>query len=295
MESDIKNRVTGDHGWTEPESAANTNYQPLYPFNQIWQTESGHSFEMDDTPTRERVRLQHRSGTFIEMHPDGDEVHKVYGDGYEITIKNKLVLVKGFCNITIEGDSIVHVKGNKTELIDGDYDLMVKGKITQSSKGKTYILSDDDMTIGAKPDTLGTLNISTGSHVQLTGDLNVSGHIAADIITAETRIDTGEKGGIRAGLLGFVSTGGLSIGLPGLVAVPGTILCGSIICTLPATPPGIMGTIVAGTNIKAPFTEFGQMTAISMFDIVNTAIYNTHLHPSPKGMTGPTPSGFLSA
>ena len=176
--------------------------------------------------------------TFIEMHPDGDEVHKVYGDGYEITIKNKLVLVKGFCNITIEGDSIVHVKGNKTELIDGDYDLMVKGKITQSSKGKTYILSDDDMTIGAKPDTLGTLNISTGSHVQLTGDLNVSGHVTADIITAETRIDTGEKGGIRAGLLGFVSTGGLSIGLPGLIAVPGTILCGSIICTLPATQIG---------------------------------------------------------
>ena len=139
--------------WIEPESAANTSYQPVYPYNNVTQTKGGHSFEMDDTPTRERVRLQHRSGTFIEMHPDGDEVHKVYGDGYEITIKNKLVLVKGFCNITIEGDSIVHVKGNKTELIDGDYDLMVKGKITQSSKGKTYILSDDDMTIGAKPDT----------------------------------------------------------------------------------------------------------------------------------------------
>ena len=72
-----------DSGWTEPESAANTDYQPQYPYNQVMQTESGHFFEMDDTPTRERVRLNHRSGTFIELHPSGDEVHKVYGDGYE--------------------------------------------------------------------------------------------------------------------------------------------------------------------------------------------------------------------
>jgi hypothetical protein len=45
---------------------------------------------MDDTPTRERIRLQHgKSLTFIEMHPNGDQVHKVFGDDYEITIKNK--------------------------------------------------------------------------------------------------------------------------------------------------------------------------------------------------------------
>ncbi len=73
-----------DMSWTEPESAANTDYQPIYSYNNIQQTESGHSFEMDDTPTRERVRIQHRSGSFIEMHPNGDEVHKIVGKGYEI-------------------------------------------------------------------------------------------------------------------------------------------------------------------------------------------------------------------
>jgi hypothetical protein len=78
-----------DNSWTEPESARNTETPPVYPYNNIQQTESGHSFEMDDTPTRERVRLQHRIGTFLEMHPDGDEVHKVYGTGYEIYLKGK--------------------------------------------------------------------------------------------------------------------------------------------------------------------------------------------------------------
>jgi hypothetical protein len=63
----------------------------LYPYNDAKQTESGHLFEMDDTPTRERIRLQHgKSLTFIEMQPNGDQVHKVFGDDYEITIKNKL-------------------------------------------------------------------------------------------------------------------------------------------------------------------------------------------------------------
>ena len=37
-----------DDGWTEPESAANTSYQPVYPYNNVKQTEAGHLFEMDD-------------------------------------------------------------------------------------------------------------------------------------------------------------------------------------------------------------------------------------------------------
>ncbi len=289
--SALSERPEGDYGWTEPESPATVDHPPKYPYNNVTQTESGHLFEMDDTPTRERIRLTHRTGTFIEMHPNGDEVHKVYGDGYEITVKNKNVLIKGACSITIEGDSIVNVKGDKTELIEGDYRLVVKGTIVQSSAKKTFITSDGDMTIGAKPELLGTLNLNVGDHLQVNGDLNVSGEVTADKIFAETRIDTGPTGGMKAGSLGFVSSGGLSIGLPGLVALPGTVLCGSILCTLPVG--AVPGTITAGVNMISPLTEFGLMSAITMTDIVNTAIFDSHIHPAPKGVTGPTFSPFL--
>ena len=84
-------RPSEDYGWTEPESPASIAYPPKYPFNNITQTPSGHMFEMDDTPGGERIRIHHRSGTFTEMHPNGDEVHKIYGDGYEIITKNKNV------------------------------------------------------------------------------------------------------------------------------------------------------------------------------------------------------------
>ena len=85
--------------WTEPESAANTDYQPIYPYNNVTQTKGGHSLEMDDTPTRERIRIQHGKGTFLEMHPNGDEVHKILGDGYEIILKDKNMLVLSLIHI----------------------------------------------------------------------------------------------------------------------------------------------------------------------------------------------------
>ena len=259
-----------DLGWLEPESPANEDYQPEYPFNNVTLTESGHSFEMDDTPERERIRLTHRTGTFIEMHPNGDEVHKVYGDGYEITVKNKNILIEGHCNITINGDSVVNVKGNKIERIEGNYDQEILGNLTQVVKKKAKILSEDDMTIGANANFGGALRLSVGDHLYLSGDLFVGGELVADKIASLTRIDAGT--GVNAGPLGFVSVlGGLSIGVP--VAVPGSIIC--------------LDSMYAGISVNAPLANFGVMESIWMTDIVNTSLYNAHTHPSFRGPTGP--------
>ena len=111
-------------GFLEPEDVFNVDAQPEYPYNNVTQTESGHIFELDDTKDRERIKLMHRTGTFIEMHPDGSEVHKVYGDGYEITVKNKQILIEGKCSVTIKGDSIVEIQGDKIEKVSGDYQLL---------------------------------------------------------------------------------------------------------------------------------------------------------------------------
>ena len=42
---------------------------PVYPFNKVTQTESGHVFEVDDTMGAERISTYHRSGTFQEITP----------------------------------------------------------------------------------------------------------------------------------------------------------------------------------------------------------------------------------
>jgi len=259
-----------DNGWTEPESAASAENPPVYPYNHATKTESGHVFELDDTLSRERVRLSHRSKTFLEMHPNGDEVHKIVGDGYEIIAKNSNVLIKGVCNITINGDSIVHVKGNKIERIDGDYKQEILGNFTQVVKKCSKIMSECDMSLGANAGFGGALRIATGDHIYLEGDLHIGGELTADKITANTRVDAGT--GVSAGKLGFVSMfGGLSLGIP--IAIPGCIYT--------------LGTIDSVISVNAPLGNFGIMDSILMTDIVNTSIYDAHIHPAPEGMTGP--------
>jgi hypothetical protein len=270
------------NAWTEPESVASIENPPKYPLNSAWSTESGHSIQMDDTPNRERVRIEHRTGTFIEMHPDGSEVHKVYGDGYEITVKDKYVKVEGSCNIEIVGDVNIKVSGDKTELVEGNYNLHVKGNYKVLSEDIAVIASTNDMEIRAGATALGTLTLSSGDVISLRGDLNVDGEMTASKITSSGRIDA--LVGMSAGPSGFVSVlGGLSIGIP--VAIPTQINCIGMINA------GISVNAVGAVN--APLGNFGLMDAVMMTDVVNTTLHNSHIHISPKGPTGPPIPGMI--
>ena len=217
--------IASDTGWTEPESAANTSYQPLYPYHDAKQTESGHLFEMDDTPTRERIRLQHgKSLTFIEMHPNGDQVHKVFGDDYEITIKNKNVLIQGRCSVTIVGDCNMEVRGDYNLDVKGDYNLQVAKKMNTRVKGDISFSSDEDVSITANENFGGAIRMAAADHLYLDSHMYVKGSMTADgIITCDSLTAGNELGGgVFAGSFGFVSlTGGLSLGAP--IAVPGSV------------------------------------------------------------------------
>ena len=255
-------------GWLEPESAANTDYQPQYPYNKITQTESGHSFEMDDTPTRERVKLMHRTGTFIEMHPNGDEVHKVYGDGYEITIKDKNVLIQGKCSVTVLGDSVTEIQGSKYEVVRGDYNLVVNGDINVQGRKNIDIASQEVMKLTSNPLFGGYLDLNTGGDLHVKGDCVVEGVLRAGDIFSETSVAAAL--GVSAGPYGFVSLlGGLAIGIP--VAFPGTINC--------------IGIINADILMSSPIGSFGLMDALLMTDNINTTLHNVHFHMTWKGPT----------
>ena len=256
--------------WTEPESAANTYYQPIYPYNNVQQTEAGHKFEMDDTPTRERVCLSHRSGTFIEMHPNGDEVHKVYGNGFTIIVSNKNVLIGGDCNIEIEGNCNINVLKDMNVQVGGNYNLQVRGETNIRSVGEVDILGDSDVRITADENFGGTMYLGAADHISIASDLNVGGSIHADMINAESRVTAGL--GVFAGVAGFTTSGGVSAGFP-----------------TPASPIAVPGQINALTNINAvvsvnaPLANFslakiGVMDAVLMSDKINSTIFNTHIH-----------------
>lgn len=81
-----------------------TSYNAVYPFNNALESESGHALELDDTPSAERVQLSHRSGSYIEMRPDGSRVDKITKDRYQIVAGEDNLFISGNCTITVEGD-----------------------------------------------------------------------------------------------------------------------------------------------------------------------------------------------
>ena len=170
--------------WVEPRS----DYEAEYPYNNVTQTESGHLFEMDDTPAAERIRLQHRTGTFTETQADGTQIHKVVGDHYQIIVKDNNVLIKGTCNITIVGDSILHVEGDATMQVDGDVYESIRGDVNQIVSGDLSSTITGAATITAKG------GMTVNSDVVINGDLNVTGDMSSSgSVSAVTNVTAGSQ------------------------------------------------------------------------------------------------------
>ena len=107
-----------------------------YPFNHVFESESGHIFEIDDTPDGERLNREHMSGTFEEIHPSGRRVVKVVHDDYEIIAGDKKIVV----NSTKLGTGLdLTVFGNVRQYVSGDYVLDVGGNFIRRV-GKSEIV-----------------------------------------------------------------------------------------------------------------------------------------------------------
>ena len=257
------------YAWTEPDSA----YNSLYPYNNVMQTESGHFQEFDDTPGAERIRTQHRSGTYTEIRPDGSEVHKVFGEGFDITVSNKKVLIKGFCSVTIEGDSILEVQGdcyartlgNHEQVVEGNYDLSVDGEIN--------ITSGKNMNIGTTNKTLGQLKFLAGNSFVIDSDLVVHGEISGSSVHSSGSISAGT--GIHAGIMGSSNP------------VAGITTLGGITAGFPPPTPTIPGVIKAAVLVESPIVIGTVLTYGSiLMDPLGGApgirtIYNIHVHDKP--------------
>jgi hypothetical protein len=112
--------------WEEPNpkstiADANPYISAAYPYNHVFESESGHITEVDDSPGAERMFRQHKTGTFEEIHPDGTMVTKIVGDNYEIVIGGENIVIKGSQNITVEGSVRELIKGDYIQEIEGNF------------------------------------------------------------------------------------------------------------------------------------------------------------------------------
>lgn len=155
----------------EPE----TPYDAKYPYNHVYESESGHFIEIDDTPGAERLHWYHRSGTFREIHPDGTQVTKVKKCDYNFVVEDyfcgaektlnlsskkdlkvksdeKIVLQTGSSfnrqvgedeNVSVDGDTNTRVKGSTHKVIDEEL-------WTHVNSGAYLYVKDGDVHIKSK-------------------------------------------------------------------------------------------------------------------------------------------------
>lgn len=160
---------------TEPE----TPYDAKYPYNHVYESESGHVIEYDDTPLVERLHSYHRSGTFREIHPDGKQIDKSVNDRYDLSLgdsyyeseKNVKITAKdtirefaskamvleagtemaqdsgGDRNIFVGKNANTRVKKNVYTVIEGDVRILIKGNLNVAVEGDIKVKSKQDVLI----------------------------------------------------------------------------------------------------------------------------------------------------
>ena len=178
--------------WEEPHPKgivedANPYISGVYPYNHVFESESGHITEIDDSPGAERLFRQHTTGTFEEIHPNGDMVTKIIGDNYEIVIGSENIVIKGSQNITVEG--------SVRQLIKGDYILEVEGDFYRKIHGNERI------KVGAKSDPTTGEPIGGNREEEIVGNHaynikdDVKGRIGGDTIVSKEKSSVEIVGG----------------------------------------------------------------------------------------------------
>ena len=223
--------------WNQPEIHA-ASAPPLYPFNHVRTTESGHIFEVDDTDGARRIHEYHASGTNREIMNDGTRVTRIVGDDYEIVVKDKKVMIFGECSVTIQGDARVRVDGNMVQEVLGNYHLHVVGNMTSKIEGNqetevigsavTQINANDSKTVGGNRvrGVGGTVSENYGSTHDYTAGGNVTNIINGTVLTASlgkmTQVSAGDIDIGSGGEASIAGRSSFTAGSPGPTTIKGS-------------------------------------------------------------------------
>ena len=168
-----------------------------YPFNHVFESESGHITEVDDTPGGERTYRQHSSGTYEEVVADGSKTVKVIGNNFEMIIGNSNVYIGGNVNLTIGGDVRHLIKGNYHLEVDGNYTQKIH-KNMRTKIGAGFIGGNLEEEINGTH----SFNITEAVKGRIGKDVNVTTE------GNETRINNGKFDLVAKSDISVITTGG---------------------------------------------------------------------------------------
>jgi hypothetical protein len=139
-----------------PFSEPQTPYAAKYPYNHVYESESGHVIEVDDSPGAERLHWYHRSGSFKEIHPSGLEVNKSVNHQYNF------VYLDHYCgvgyNYNLDANQSVRMQSGQVFNIKSgsDHNRQVGGSLNASvsASANTKIGSARNVSVGQNSNEL---------------------------------------------------------------------------------------------------------------------------------------------
>jgi len=158
----IANTETDAEKWNQPEIT----YNAVYPYNHVFESESGHIKEYDDTAGNERIHERHISGTSTEMTANGDRIDIIKNNHYTLTSNNNKAYIQGDSDITIGGRHKVYI--NKDGQVDNHYDIQIGPNANvniQVDKGNLNVVTKTgqfNFDVGAD------FNVNVGGNYNLT-------------------------------------------------------------------------------------------------------------------------------
>lgn len=126
----VSNIVTSKQNNKERIVEPDSYYNAEYPYNNVYESESGHALEFDDTKDNERIHLYHRSGSYVEWAANGDRSERIQKDKFEVVIGDEQVYVKGDVTVYVDGNVNMQIGGNFNADIGGTCDITSGGNMT---------------------------------------------------------------------------------------------------------------------------------------------------------------------
>ena len=170
-------------------------YAAVYPYNHVFESESGHITEIDDTKDKESLFTSHRTGTSQEIDKDGNQVNIVKGDHYNIVSGKRQAIIEGNADLTIGGRHKIYI--NKNGQTGNHYDIQIgpnasvniqidKGDmnvVLKDGKMNTNVAGDYNMKIG------GNMNLDVRGNKTETVSGNKQSNTTGTVIHRGSRID----------------------------------------------------------------------------------------------------------
>jgi predicted chitinase len=199
-------------------------YNGSYPYNHVFESESGHIQEFDDTPLNERIHLYHKTGSFLEIDCNGTQVNRIVGNGYQIIDKNGYIYISGACTITAEGTTNIFVNADANIKVAGltQIDLLNDAAINVAGNldlnvGGSFQVKCADFTLETTADSVDISSV-TGVNIQGKTAINVK---------SDAEVNIQGKGNINAKSAGAVNMqggGNVSLKAGGNVVADGAII-----------------------------------------------------------------------